>query len=993
MERPVFFNLRIPVATYRVQMNHNFRFTDAAAIIPYLNELGITDLYSSPYFAARPGSLHGYDITDPTRFNPEIGTAEDYDLLTNTLKCHGMGQLLDIVPNHMCIEHGNSYWMDLLENGVASSSANFFDIDWDPVKKELRNKVLLPFLGDQYGIALEKKDIQLAFQEGSFCVRVYDNQLPVLPETYADILSLRPEVFESITKGLDMARDEYMSIINSTGKLPTYLTRDPERNAERNREKEIIKKRLNEIYTGYPAIQEFIDTNVDIFNGISGECKSFDLLDNLLAKQIYRLSYWQVATEEINYRRFFDINSLAAIKVENFDVFEETHRLVFELIEKGKVTGLRVDHPDGLYDPSEYFDRLQRRCFAIAMKSHIDEVREDVELPYGQTYIDEEISRRYEEALKSQKYFKPFYIVAEKILGKGEVMPAEWPLFSTTGYVFLNSLSGIFVDGQNSRAFDSLYRRFTKLPSDFQDVLYRNKKLVMEVAMSSEINTLGHWLSMITERNRHTRDFTLNSLVKTIIEVIACFPVYRTYINGPDIKERDRHYIELAVSKAIRRNPVLNESIFRFMKKVLLLGFDADMDDEEKSSWLNFTMKFQQITGPVMAKGVEDTAFYVYNRLVCLNEVGGNPDKFGTLLDTFHGQNIERVKNWPYALIASSTHDTKRSEDVRARISVLSEMPGKWREHVTLWAKLNKKRKMLVNNKPVPDRNEEWLLYQTLAGSWPLGEMTAEQYDAYKSRIKTYMTKAVKEAKINTSWINPDTSYEDALTIFIDSLFDRTRPNPFLDDFLPFQKQIAVYGMHNSASQTLLKICSPGIPDFYQGMEIWNFTLVDPDNRQPVDYGHRIQLLNKIKDDLGRKGDAEFARELTNSMEDGRIKLYIMYRSLKLRHEIRHVFEKGEYIPLEVSGARSGHIIAFARRFLTKMIVVVVPRFLAAIMPLPDTPIDSIWGDAMISVPEVSENDIYRNIFTGEEIARSGSGIICSEIFRNFPVALFTTGS
>ncbi|MEN6616958.1 MAG: malto-oligosyltrehalose synthase, partial [Syntrophorhabdus sp.] len=703
--------------------------------------------------------------------------------------------------------------------------------------------------------------------------------------------------------------------------------------------------------------------------------------------------YWQVATEEINYRRFFDINSLAAIKVENLNVFEETHRLIFELIEKGQVTGLRVDHPDGLYDPSEYFDRLQRRCFAIAMRSHVNEVREDVDLPYGQTYIDEEISRRYNEALQSQRYFKPFYIVAEKILGKGEIMPVEWPLFSTTGYVFLNSLTGIFVDGQNSKAFDTLYRRFTKIQSDFQEVLYRNKKLVMEVAMSSEINTLGHLLNTITEKNRHRRDFTLNSLIKMIVEVIACFPVYRTYVNGPDVKERDRHYIELAVSKARRRNPVINESIFNFMNKILTLDFDPDMDDEEKTSWLNFTMKFQQITGPVMAKGVEDTAFYVYNRLVCLNEVGGNPEKFGTLLDTFHGQNIERVKSWPYALIASSTHDTKRSEDVRARIAVLSEIPGEWRDHLTVWARLNKRRKMLVNNKPVPDRNEEWLLYQTLAGSWPLGELNEDQYEAYKTRIKVYMTKAVKEAKTNTSWINPDTTYEDALTVFIDTVLDRTRPNPFLEDFLPFQKKIAMYGMYNSASQTLLKICSPGIPDFYQGMEVWNLTLVDPDNRQPVDYGHRIELLNKIKDELVRKNQAEFAKELTNSMEDGRIKLYITYRSLKLRHEIRQVFEKGEYMPLEVSGARSGHIIAFARRFLTSMIVVAVPRFLARIMPSPDTRFDSIWEDTTVAIPEVSGNDIFRNVFTGEEIRRSETGLHCSEIFRNFPVALLKTGS
>jgi (1->4)-alpha-D-glucan 1-alpha-D-glucosylmutase len=988
MERPVFRNLRIPLSTYRVQMNRNFRFTDAAAIVPYLSDLGITELYTSPYFTARPGSLHGYDITDPTRLNPEIGTNEEYESLIAALRQYDIGQLLDIVPNHMCIDHKNKYWMDLLENGPASNCSDFFDIDWDPVKKELQDKVLLPFLGDQYGVTLEKKDIQLVFEDGSFYIRVYEERLPVLPETYADILSLRIDELNTAAGGQGDGRNEIMSIITSTGNLPSYLETDPQKIEERYREKEIIKKRLNEIYTTDPMIREFIDRNVAIFNGTPGEPKSFDLLDALLAKQIYRLSYWQVATEEINYRRFFDINSLAAIRVENPEVFEETHRLIFGLVEDGKVTGLRVDHPDGLYDPSEYFDRLQRRCFAIAMRAHVDEVREDVDLPYGEKYIESAISRRYEEALQLQKHFKSFYIIAEKILGKGEIMPAEWPLFSTTGYVFLNSLTGIFVDGQNAKAFDTLYRRFTHTQSDFQEVLYRNKKLVMEVAMSSEVNTLGHRLNTITEKNRLTRDFTLNILTRAIVEVIACFPVYRTYINGPDVKERDRHYVELAVSRAIRKNPVISESIFRFMKKVLLLGFFPDMSDDEKASWLNFTMKFQQITGPVMAKGVEDTAFYVYNRLVSLNEVGGNPDRFGTLLDTFHGQNIERLKNWPFALIASSTHDTKRSEDVRARISVLSEIPGDWHQHIIHWAKINRKKKILVNNRPVPDRNEEYLLYQTLIGTWPLENMMDPDYDAYKSRIRSYMIKAVKEAKVNTNWINPDTMYEEALNAFIDAVLDRRRPNPFLDDFLPFEKRIAICGMFNAASQVLLKICSPGVPDFYQGMELWNFTLVDPDNRQPVDYGRRMRLLAGIKDDLSRKDHAIFAKELTNSMEDGRIKLYITYRALTLRKELRQVFEKGEYIPLEVTGARSGHVIAFARRHLTSMIVVAVPRFLVKIMSLPDQQFGDIWEDTVIIMPAASGEGQYINIFTGEEMAGQGPALLCREIFRKFPVTL-----
>jgi len=996
METLFFKNLRIPVATYRVQFNGNFRFTDAAAIIPYLSELGISDLYASPYFTARPGSLHGYDITDPTRLNPEIGTTEDYGLFIDTLKRRGMGQVLDIVPNHMCITGGgNRYWTDLLENGPASPCAAFFDIDWDPVKKELRNKVLLPFLAGQYGNVLENGEIRLVFQDGSFFISFYDHRLPVLPETYRDILTLNVNRLEEKNSGSNGGMDELLSIVTAIENLPPYSETDPDITAVRYREKEIIKKRLFEIYRADGVIQTMLDENVAAFNGTPDDPKSFDLLDGLLSKQIYRLSCWQVATEEINYRRFFDVNSLAAIRVEDPLVFEETHRFIFELIEAGKVTGLRVDHPDGLYDPSEYFDRLQRRCFDIAMMSHVEKVRKDVDLPYEDGYIEEAISERYDEVLQAEINSKPFYIVAEKILGRGEIMPAEWPLFSTTGYVFLNSLGGLFVDSQNAKAFDALYRRFTRIQMDFQEIIYEKKKVVMQVAMSSEVNTLGHHLNTITEQNRQTRDFTLNSLIKVIVEVIACFPVYRTYINGPDVKERDRHYIELAVARATRRNPVMNESIFLFIKDVLLLKFRPDMDDGAKDDWLNFTMRFQQITGPVMAKGVEDTTFYIYNRLVSLNEVGGSPDHFGTQLDTFHGQNIERIKNWPYALIASSTHDTKRSEDVRARINVLSEIPGDWREHVLLWAKINKKRKIIVNNHRVPDRNEEYLLYQTLIGSWPFGEQDEEQHNAYKDRIRDYLVKAVKEAKVNTSWVNPDRMYEDALAVFIDTILDKNRDNPFLADFIPFQQKISLYGMYNSASQALLKICAPGIPDFYQGTELWDLSLVDPDNRRPVDFVLRMRMLEEMKGALRERDPVDFANELTRSMEDGRIKLYIMYKALKLRKEMRELFEKGEYIPLEVTGTRSEHVVAFARRFLDMTVIVAVPRFLAKILSSPDTSFRGIWEDTMVYVPAGTNDQIYTNIFTGEMLTKKQQGetvgLACFDIFKNFPVALLET--
>ncbi|MDI6891062.1 MAG: malto-oligosyltrehalose synthase [Thermodesulfovibrionales bacterium] len=705
MGKEVFLLPRVPVSTYRLQFNCQFRFSDARKIIPYLHELGITDIYSSPYFKAKKGSLHGYDIVDYNTLNPEIGTEEEYDKLINELHKYDMGQILDIVPNHMCnTSKENAWWMDVIENGPSSIYACFFDIDWDPVKNELKNKLLLPILGDQYGKVLENQELKLSFEEGAFFINYYDNKLPIRPQTYTQILKYRLDELGKSLPNEDPQLIELLSIITALGHLPPYTEREPEKIKERCREKEIIKKRLWSIYNESPDIKTFIDENITTFNGIEGEPRSFDLLDKLLSEQAYRLSYWRVATEEINYRRFFDINDLSAIRVEDPVVFEKTHELILKLIREGKVTGLRVDHPDGLYNPSEYFHWLQQSCFVQIRLGYLErlkddipsdlykEIKEDTPLSAKESDVETEILRQYDEILSSSSYYKPFYIVGEKILTRGERMPEDWPIFSTTGYVFLNSVNGIFIKTANVKAFDDIYSRFIKSKMDYQEIVYENKKLIMQVAMSSEINTLGHYLNRISEKNRHTRDFTLKSLTNAIIEVIAFFPVYRTYANPSGVNDRDQRYTELAVSKAKRKNPAISESIFNFLRDVLLLKFPEDFGEEDKEEWLDFVMRFQQITGPVMAKGLEDTAFYVYNRLVSLNEVGGSPERFGTPLETFHGQNIERSKFWPHALITTSTHDSKRSEDVRARINVLSEIPDEWKEYLTRWSRLNKKK-------------------------------------------------------------------------------------------------------------------------------------------------------------------------------------------------------------------------------------------------------------------------------------------------------------
>jgi len=989
--------LRIPVATYRLQFNHLFRFADALRIVEYLADLGITDIYSSPYLKAKKGSLHGYDIVDHSSINPEIGTEEEYDNFTDKLRTHGMGLILDFVPNHMClISEENLWWMDVLENGPSSRHAHYFDINWEPIKKELKNKVLLPFLGGQYGAVLEKQELKLFFKAGAFFITYYDNIFPVEPKTYLIILEYGIDKLKELTGEEDLSYMEFTSILTSLKNLPSYLETAPEKIDERYREKEIAKKRLGILYEEDDRLRCFIDKNIEIFNGTPEDRGSFDLLDSLMREQVYRLSHWPVATDEINYRRFFDINSLGAIRMEDPYVFRETHNLIFKLVGEKKITGLRIDHPDGLYNPSEYLTQLQYHCYKSIMAAHVEKLRLDISLPYDDTFLENEILTRFDDMMtEGPGNAKPFYIVGEKILIKSERMPEEWPIFSTTGYVFLNSLNGIFIDGYNAKIMDTIYSRFVGGRTNYQELVHRNKKLIMETAMASEINNLGHYLNRISERNRHTRDFTLNSLTNAIAEVIACFPVYRTYINDSSrITERDRQQINLAVSKARRMNPAVNSSIFDFLQDILLGRYPDEKDESGRKESLDFIMRFQQMTGPVMAKGLEDTTFYIYNRLLSLNEVGGSPERFGTTMETFHGQNIERHKYWPHALIATSTHDSKRGEDVRARINVLSEIPDLWKTHLLKWVRANKSKKLIVDSKPVPDRNEEYYFYQTLIGTWPMTTISDDEYEIYRKRINDHMVKSIREAKINTSWINPNSFYEEALLSFVNSIMLRASENEFLKDFIPFQSMIAQFGIYNSLSQALLKIASPGVPDLYQGAELWNLTLADPDNRGLVDFEKRIGLLSQIKIETHQGSISDFAHELTKAKEDGRIKLYLTYKALNYRKSNRALFEGGEYIFLEVHGKPAENICAFMRRSGKSAALCIVPRFLSKIVKNDyDLPFGvETWGDAVVCVPADGLGKRYRNVFTGESVTVDDhegiTGIAVAEIFKHFPVAL-----
>ncbi|MGD9849914.1 MAG: malto-oligosyltrehalose synthase [Nitrospirales bacterium] len=957
---------RIPLATYRLQFNHEFTFADATRIIPYLHDLGITDIYSSPYLKAIPGSTHGYDIIDPTCLNPDLGTEKDYQNMIQTLRSHGMGQILDVVPNHMGIDaSANPWWQDVLENGPSSHYANYFDIDWTPVKDELENKVLLPILGDQYGIVLENQEILLQYEEGRLFLRYYDHLFPLDPCTWIQVLGFRQEALVQQFHDTDPHLQEYLSILTALSHLPGRTETDADRIAERYREKEVIRRRLVLVLTENTQLQSFLLENIRLINGTKGDARSFDTLDTLVSNQAYRLAYWRVAAEEINYRRFFDINQLAAIRMEQPGVFQEANQKIFELLSSEAVTGLRIDHVDGLSDPKGYLTDWQK---------------------WGREHLTG----------SSHESEKTLYVVVEKILGPGEHLNTDWPIHGTTGYDFLTWANQIFVDTRHERPFNQLYVGFTKFTVPFEDLIYQCKKLIMSSSMSGEINALGHQLNVLSERNRRSRDFTLNSLIHAIREIIACFPVYRTYISpaadDPPL-DRDRVYIRLAVARAKQRNPALSDLVFDFIRD-LLLKSPQDLAALDWESLRPFVLKFQQTTSPVTAKGVEDTAFYIYNRLTSLNEVGGEPQHFGISLDKFHQLMQDRANQWPHSLSATSTHDTKRSEDVRARLNVLSEIPKEWRQRLRLWSRLNKKAKRTLEEKAVPTANEEYLIYQTLLGIWPFTSHQEDTRSTSLERMKTYILKALKEAKENSSWLNPDEIYESAVLSFLDQILDMSPNNKFLQDFLAFHDRIAPYGIYNSLGQVLLKITAPGIPDFYQGTEFWDFTLVDPDNRHPIDYATHQQRFYGLQTRLAEEDRVTLLHDLLQSPEDGALKLVLTTETLKFRNAHPALFQQGTYQPLQVSGEQAPHICCYMRSYQNQHCLILFPRFLTGLKFEPGhLPIgEAVWGQTWLSMPSDLGIETWRNVFTQQPLTLQKQsnmiGLPISMIFQHFPFAL-----
>jgi (1->4)-alpha-D-glucan 1-alpha-D-glucosylmutase len=725
-------DFRPPRATYRVQLNREFTFADARRIVPYLARLGISHLYTSPILKARPGSMHGYDVVDHSSLNPEIGTREEFDALVATLHEHDMKLIVDIVPNHLGIMGSdNEWWLDLLENGPAAQSAPHFDVDWRPIRASLRNRVLVPILGNRFGTVLEQGELKVEFDRarGAFHARYFEHMFPLDPREY-------PQIFTGLFDDAaalppdDPDRADFESLLTAFANLPPRDDTSPESRAIRYRDKEAHKRRLVRLIDRSPQVLEIIDGAVRRINGSVGEPRSFDALERLLDAQAYRLSYWRVAVDEINYRRFFDVNDLAALRMNEPAVFDKTHALIFELIGQGAIDGLRIDHSDGLFDPQRYFEQLQERCGALPGE-------------------------------------KPLYVLTEKILANHERLPSQWAVHGTTGYDFVALATGWLVVQDHEDALTKLYRQFSGVSDAFDEIAYLAKRLVMRSSLAAEVEVLATQLDRIARLDRHTADFTRAAMRDAIVETIARFPVYRTYVSERGVSDDDRRIVQWAINVARSNSGGVEPSVFDFLREVLLDESIA-RSESDRAAMLEFAMKFQQVTAPVTAKGVEDTAFYRYHRLIAINEVGGDPRRFAFSSAALHQENLERARSWPHSMLASSTHDTKRSEDARARIAVISELPEIWHGHVARWSRINRGKRKQLEIGTAPSRNDEYLIYQTLVGVWT----PTQAPESLLARLQAYLTKAAREAKRATSWMNPNADYEAGVDAFLAGLIE-----------------------------------------------------------------------------------------------------------------------------------------------------------------------------------------------------------------------------
>ncbi|HEX5235367.1 MAG TPA: malto-oligosyltrehalose synthase [Silvibacterium sp.] len=975
MERVLRTEARAPRSTYRMQLHAGFAFSDAEAVLPYLRRLGIGDCYLSPVFEARPGSMHGYDVMRHDRLNPELGGDEGFARLAQKARESGMGVLLDIVPNHMGVGNDSVWWQDVLENGRASEYADYFDIDWNPLKADMQGKLLLPILGDQYGAELESGHIQVAIEDGRGTVNYYDHSMPLAPRSLPLIFA-EQEKAELPQRFRDLLRD--------LSHIPPNDTADSSLAMQRRAQLEEITPKIRAALSD-PRNKAAIAAALQKVNGRPGDARSFDRLHEILEAQPYRLAFWRVSAEEINYRRFFDINDLVGLRMENAAVFAATHCLIRRMLAEKQVTGLRVDHCDGMFNPRQYLIRLQLLYIASQCRGGSPVG------PVAENGIESEIR----DALRGYDWSAvqgPLYVVVEKILEPREALPREWPVRGTSGYDYVHFVNQVFINQENKKRFNDLYERVIGRTADPQDIIYRSKLQVMQNALSSETYVLTNLLSQLGSADRRARDFTDNLLGSAIRETIASFPVYRTYIDDRGrYTERDRAYIHQAIARAKHRSPDVDVSAFDFLEQTLLLHGRSGEDIDQRE--LYFALKFQQLTGPVMAKGVEDTAFYTYNRFISSNEVGSSMQSFGISTETFHASNTERLESSRDAMLATSTHDTKRSEDVRARLNVISEMKLMWPIFARRAQRLNARYKQtLEDGRVAPDANEEYLIYQTIAGAWPWQMETADDRRQFVERLQQYVTKALSEAKVNLSWVNPNEKYVAAVHAFVAAILmpgANGREPRFISVLRELLPALKIFGAVNSLAQVVLKAASPGVPDFYQGSEMWDLSLVDPDNRRPVDYLLRSEALDGMLRRAGAEGAMAVCREVTEALEDGRIKLWTTHRALAARAEMAELFRRGDYLPLQEEDGHAEHVIAFLRRRGEQCVLVAVPRFAYTLMHhRVELPLGKAWGSAKLAAEQCAGKRLV-NVFTGEELVVPENGRIpMAQVFAHFPVAM-----
>jgi (1->4)-alpha-D-glucan 1-alpha-D-glucosylmutase len=875
-----------PRATYRLQLHAGFGFNDAAKIAPYLAQLGVSHVYLSPILKARPGSVHGYDVTDHNQLNPELGTENDFSSMIAAFRDHGLGRVLDIVPNHVGVWGAdNPLWLDVLEWGPYSQYAGWFDIDWSAQD----GKILAPVLGAQYGEALRWGKLKLRFEEdGSFAVWAYDaHKLPIDPLTFSQILGHQHPA-------LDRMGDLFLD-------LPQWRPQVAER--ARALKSELVALALKD-----EGAHAAIDARVQEFNSDWRE------LDRLIRDQFWRVAFFRVAEDEINYRRFFNINDLAGLRIEAGPVFDHVHARIFRMLESGEIDGLRIDHIDGLFDPKAYLKALR-----VGAK-------------------------------------QPFYLVVEKILAPHESLRVDWPVEGTTGYDYTNLALGVLVDPAGEQAFTQTYRGFAGEDQDFATIARNGKLRIMENEMASELNALGRRAAQLADQSPMTADLTRALLQRAIRQVVAHFPVYRTYLDFTGMPaDADRRDVAWAMTRARRSDPDVHASAFDFLQNTLMAETEQPPTQElSHTAALRFAMKVQQFSGPVMAKGVEDTAFYRYSRFIALNEVGGAPERFGLAPALFHKANAARAQNWPHAMLATATHDTKRGEDNRARLAVLSEMPEEWGRQVETWTRILRARRGDVERVAAPDRDDEYMLYQMLVGSWPIDMLdgpSAEQLEAYGARIHAALEKSLREAKRRSSWAAPDADYEQATQTFAK---EALRSDTFRSNFLPFTRRVARLGIENSLIQAVGKLTAPGVPDIYQGCELWDLNLVDPDNRRPIDFGVREAAIADLAARL-KAPDQRPAlfKTLMDEWRDGRVKQATIALLLALRRDDPELFASGDYQPLVIEGDRSDWAFGYLRASGDRKLAVVMARYPAHREAEPE------WS-AIARLPEARWFDLFR---------------------------------